>query len=775
MLITLALAAILATPAAPPDNTPPPGFTALFNGKDLAGWKGLVADPVKRAAMSPSDLGKAQADADASMRTHWTVKDGVLTFDGKGQSLCTSADFADFELYVDWKIEKGGDSGIYVRGSPQIQIWDNPIGSGGLYNNEKNPSKPLIAADRPVGQWNTFHIIMRAGRVTTYLNGRLVVDDTTLENYWDRSMPIFPSGQIELQNHDHPLYFKNIYIRTLQPRQAATADDARMEWFDDARFGMFVHWGLYAIPAGVWEGKNYPGCSEWLMELAKISPAAYEPLAPKFNPTKFNAEEWSALAKRAGQKYMVITSKHHDGFSLFDTAHSTYDIMDAAPFKRDIMKELAESNAKAGITMCWYHSIMDWYHPDAKGARFAKYRTEMLNKQVTELLTNYGPIGIMWFDGDWIEEWTDEQGRQLYKLCRDIQPNVIVNNRVGKGRLGMSGASKTPDSPGDYGTPEQEIPATGFPDMRWESCMTMNGSWGFHQNDHEWKTARTLIRMLVETSSKGGNFLLNVGPTAEGTIPPETVERLEAVGDWLAIHGEAIYGTTASPFKKLSWGRATSRPGRLYLHVLDWPADGVLRVPGLTSEVRGAWLLTDPSFPFLSYSREGDDLMISVPAVMPNQDATVIAVDIAGDAVVTAARVKPLADGSVALLAADADIRGHSAKYEKGDGKDNIGSWMNANDTVSWDIVALAPGRYVVTIEYSCDKQTADAEYKVHIGDKSLAGKVRETGSWTTFTTDKLGEVDINRSEAFTVKVEPITKPGYAVMNLKSIKLKPVK
>ena len=201
------------------DNAPPKGFTALFNGKDLNGWKGLVGNPKSRAAMSPDELAKKQAEADEKMRAHWNVVDGVLVFDGRGQSLCTAKDYGDFELYVDWKIKPGGDSGIYLRGSPQVQIWDRTEGSGGLYNNQKNPRNPLKNADKPVGQWNTFRIKMVGEKVTVWLNGELVVDNVVLENYWERDKPIYPTGQIELQNHGNTLYFKNIYIREIPRKQ----------------------------------------------------------------------------------------------------------------------------------------------------------------------------------------------------------------------------------------------------------------------------------------------------------------------------------------------------------------------------------------------------------------------------------------------------------------------------------------------------------------------------------------------------------------------------
>jgi hypothetical protein len=205
-------------------NTPPSGFTALFNGKDLTGWKGLAGEggsPLARAKLTPEQLKEEQAKADERMRAAWSVKDGILVFNGKGDSLCTAKDYGDFEMYVDWKIEKDGDSGIYVRGTPQIQIWDpatkaaSGVGSGGLYNNQKNPSKPTKVADKPVGEWNTFFIRMIGDKVTVKLNGETVVDNVVLENYWNREEPIFPTGQIELQNHGNALYFRNIYIREL--------------------------------------------------------------------------------------------------------------------------------------------------------------------------------------------------------------------------------------------------------------------------------------------------------------------------------------------------------------------------------------------------------------------------------------------------------------------------------------------------------------------------------------------------------------------------------
>lgn len=209
MIAALALALVF------PDNVPPEGFTALFNGRDLSGWKGLVENPPARAKMDANTLRTKQAEADKRMRDHWRVEAGALVFDGKGDSLCTVKDYKDFELLVDWKILKAGDSGIYLRGTPQVQIWDNPIGSGGLYNNQKNPGSPLVRADSPVGAWNTFRIRMKGERVTVWLNGKLVTDNVVHENYWERDKAIYRKGQIELQNHGNTLWFKNVFLREL--------------------------------------------------------------------------------------------------------------------------------------------------------------------------------------------------------------------------------------------------------------------------------------------------------------------------------------------------------------------------------------------------------------------------------------------------------------------------------------------------------------------------------------------------------------------------------
>ena len=377
--------------------------------------------------------------------------------------------------------------------------------------------------------------------------------------------------------------------------------DARMAWWREARFGLFIHWGLYAIPAGEWQGETTH--AEWILTTAQIPVKQYEEFAPQFNPVKFDAAAWVRMAKEAGMKYIVITSKHHDGFCLFDSRLTDYDVMDATPFKRDIMQELADECREQGLKICWYHSIMDWHHPDylprrnwekrsSEGADLDRY-VEYMKGQVKELVSNYGPIGVLWFDGEWESTWNRERGSDLYRYVRGLQPDIIINNRVSSGRAGMAGTYDPQAFAGDFGTPEQQIPATGL-GYDWETCMTMNDHWGYNKHDNNWKSTEDLVRKLVDIASKGGNFLLNVGPTAEGLFPQPSIERLAAIGKWMKTNGESIYGTSASKFEKLDWGRCTVKPQKLYLHVFDWPQDGQLVVPGLVSQAEAAYLLTDP-------------------------------------------------------------------------------------------------------------------------------------------------------------------------------------
>jgi len=412
---------------------------------------------------------------------------------------------------------------------------------------------------------------------------------------------------------------------------AASRSDDRLSWWREARFGMFVHWGLYSILAGEWGGRD--DYAEWIRNNAHIPLDTYDQLLDRFNPSRFDANAWVSLAKDAGMRYLTITSKHHDGFCLFDSRLTDFCVR-STPFRRDIMREIANACRRHGIRPCWYHSIMDWHHPDylprrdweaesrpVGAAKFARY-VEHLHGQVAELLTNYGDIGVMWFDGQWEGTWTHELGRSLYARCRALRPNVIVNNRV----EGWSPVKIT-DPLGDFRTPEQEVPATGWPGVDWESCITMNRNWGYNAKDHDFKSVAELIGLLVETASKGGNLLLNVGPRSDGTFPEESVQRLREIGRWMRVNGGAIYGSTASPFTRAPC-RVTSQPNRLNLFLTQWSEQ--LLLPGLRSPVSRAYLLGDPGRQPLATATAADGMLLSLPARAPDPVCSVVVCEFEG-------------------------------------------------------------------------------------------------------------------------------------------------
>jgi alpha-L-fucosidase len=426
--------------------------------------------------------------------------------------------------------------------------------------------------------------------------------------------------------------------------ETAAQKDARMAWWRDARFGMFIHWGLYAVPAGTWHGERVDGLGEWIMARAKIPGAEYAPLAKQFNPVQFDADAWVRTAKDAGMKYIIITSKHHDGFANFDSKVSAYDIVDATPYHRDAIKALASAAHRAGLRFGVYYSIMDWHHPDAQAPaypdynsrsfhnpNFARYVETYMKPQLRELVTQYPEIDVLWFDGEWVADWSDDQGKALYDWLHTMRPSLIINNRVGHSRQGMAGMSANKDAPGDFGTPEQQVPPEGLPGVDWETCMTLNDTWGFQSFDDGWKDTRTLVHTLVDVASKGGNLLLNVGPTSQGVIPAQSVSRLREMGDWTRANGESIYGTVASPYGLPAWGRYTARPsaGKVYAHVFDWPKSRKLALTGATPKPRTVYLLADRK-PLPVEQGEGG-WVVSLPTVRPSAIDAVLVVE-TGDA-----------------------------------------------------------------------------------------------------------------------------------------------
>ena len=405
------------------------------------------------------------------------------------------------------------------------------------------------------------------------------------------------------------------FSQTNTPVAAPEAVPGKMDWFREAKFGMFIHWGIYTELAGIYGDKTDGG--EWMMHSKKIPIAEYSALASQFNPVRFDADDWVRLAREAGQRYLVVTAKHHDGFAMYHSHVSPYNIVDATPYGKDVIAELHRACREQGLRFGFYYShVQDWYHPGAGGCDwdpahdgdFETYLNEIALPQVDELLEAMPDVDIVWMDqgGD----ITHEQAMRFYERVR-AHPQIILNNRIGGGVQG------------DVITPEQFIPATGYQGRPWETCMTMNRHWAYCAYDDNWKSADELITKLVEIVSKGGNLLLNIGPDKYGTIPQVCRDNLLRIGAWMKVNGDAIYGTQASPFPFLPFGYATRKGNTLYLHIKDWSRR--ISVPyGL--KVRKAYLLADPSVR-IRHGRKGHQTWFELPPFAPHPAVSVLAVE----------------------------------------------------------------------------------------------------------------------------------------------------
>jgi alpha-L-fucosidase len=443
--------------------------------------------------------------------------------------------------------------------------------------------------------------------------------------------------------------FRNIRIKELTHQETEQQRDERMQWWREARFGMFVHWGLYSIPAGKWDGDEIKQAAEWIQFHTGVQAKPYsDRLLPQFAPKKQIAQEWADVAAAAGCKYLVFTTKHHEGFALHDSAGSDFDAKDACG--RDLVREIVTACRDKNLKTGFYHSVIDWHHPHAyvgmglpairgdtnEGREHQKY-VSYLHAQVNELVTNYGPVDILWWDYSSAEVQGDSwRANELMAMVREHQPHVIMNNRLfAKAQTGGTSTEGFDLSQGDFITPEQRIPETGLKGVDWETCMTMNGTWGYSSHDHDWKSTQTLIRNLVDIASKGGNYLLNIGPMADGSVPPESIDRMREIGQWMRINGESIYGTQASPVKAPAWGRITRKAigphtTRLYLHVFDWPEDGRLTLESLDRRPKRAFLLADAKHKQLQVASSEQGIVIQGPPLAPDSIVSVIACDIAG-------------------------------------------------------------------------------------------------------------------------------------------------
>ncbi len=432
------------------------------------------------------------------------------------------------------------------------------------------------------------------------------------------------------------------------PGAADAEKQARLEWFREAKYGLFIHWGLYAIPAGEWKGQRIPGIGEWIMNRAKIPVKEYERLAARFNPVKFNADQWVQLAKDAGMKYIVITSKHHDGFALFDSKVSRYNVVEATPFKRNVLKELADACARQGMRLGFYYSqAQDWHEPNGAGNTwdfgpdekkdFDQYLREKAGPQVRELLTGYGPVALVWFDTP--RMMTGERAQRFVDIVRSLQPKTLIDGRLG--------------AAGDYVTTGDNVIPAEVRREAWEVPATINHTWGYRKDDQDWKSPGTIIFKLVDIVSKGGNYLLNVGPMADGAIPQASQDNLRAAGRWLKVNGEAIYGAGATPFGdelgelsakgakdvrgnplflvNTEW-RITTKPGKLYFTFFSEPR-APFPIPPMKNTITRAYRLADGAPVELKTEGGRTFLIIERPILDPT--ATVVVVEIDGDRVET--------------------------------------------------------------------------------------------------------------------------------------------
>ncbi len=428
--------------------------------------------------------------------------------------------------------------------------------------------------------------------------------------------------------------------------------EARLAWFREAKYGLFIHWGLYAIPAGEWKGRRVPGIGEWIMNRARIPVAEYELLAKQWDPVRFDAEAWVQLAKDAGMRYMVITAKHHDGFALFDSKVTRWDVVDATPGQRDVLKELAEACRKHGMPLGFYYSqAQDWHEPggagndwdfgpdvDAAGKERKEYDAYLRGKaepQVRELLTGYGPVALVWFDTP--RMMTPERAQRFVDIVRTLQPRTLIDGRLG--------------AAGDYVSTGDNVIPSAAQATAWEVPATLNHTWGYRKDDHDWKSPGDVTFKLVDIVSKGGNYLLNVGPMADGTVPQPSQDTLRAVGRWLKSNGEAVYGAGPSPWgeelgepsargdKDLrgnplflpheEW-RVTTRPGRLFFTFFQEPRVP-FELPPMKNAVKRAYRLADGEA--VEVKVENGRPRLVIPRPIHDPMATVVVVEIEGNAV----------------------------------------------------------------------------------------------------------------------------------------------
>ncbi len=543
-----------------------------------------------------------------------------------------------------------------------------------------------------------------------------------------------------------------------------------LNWFREAKFGLFIHWGVY----------SQIGREEWARELLHIPLREYEKIAMNFNPVKYDPKEWVRLAKEAGVRYIVITTKHHDGFCIYDSSYTEFDSM-KAKIQKDLLGLLVDACRQEKIPIGFYYSIMDWHHPDylprrnwekdrpARGANFKRYVSYMKN-QLQELVVKYQPV-ILWFDGEWEHKDEDYEAAEIGKMLRQLKPDILINDRLFNRAPGL----------GDFGTPENYVPATGWRNedgslRLWEVCMTMNfNGWGYNHYETEFRNAPQLIRQLIEIASKGGNFLLNIGPRPDGTIQPEFVERLRQIGSWLKVNGEAIYGCQPSIFEKLPFfGRCTVKENRLYIHIMGWPTDRKITLPGLRNKVQKVYLLATGEK--LAFSRSEDHLNITLPQEPPDPVATVVVVEVQGIPQAEPYRLRPTADGTLELPVYLAEIRsqmGQRAYLDYFYRTTMLTNWQNINDYPEWEFELPRGGRYEILASYAY-QWGGKSSFLVEIDERAVFNGQSERSPSIYFpATHSLGQVELE-SGKHTLRFKITCVVNNNALKLEKVMLKPV-
>ncbi|MEP4889930.1 MAG: alpha-L-fucosidase [Aliiglaciecola sp.] len=582
--------------------------------------------------------------------------------------------------------------------------------------------------------------------------------------------------------------------------KAKHANAERGEWFAQDKYSMFIHWGLFSIPAGEWKGKTYYGISEWLMSgrVADIPKDEYKQLAAEFNPTEFDADAIVQLAVDAGMKNIVITAKHHEGFAMYHSKSSTYDIEDASPYKRDPLKELAEACAEAGIGLGFYYSQMqDWYEQgsasipwssEKQQGDFTEYFERKVIPQVTELLTEYGPIRTVWFDtpGD----MTKEQSQQLVDLTRSLQPEAMINSRIGNGV-------------GDFSTlGDHSLSQVNHPGL-WETIDTTNNSWGDAWYDKNWKSGTEILHRLISTVARGGNYMLNIGPKGNGEVPEMAAKGLRRAGKWLAHSGETIYGAKGSPWGRAqSWGDITVKGNKLYLHIFDWPENDQIHLAGLKNQITSAHLLNaeEPGFMASLFASDEDEVTyakqdngwtsFTLAMEKPDSLVPVIVVELDGEPEVDSTiGIDPSIKTTINSVFANCD--GCTKKEIRWMQK--FGDWNYANNLLNWKdngkgewkVDVAEPGDYFIEVEYSADDIVDFSEWVFSFNGEILMMQALDTGERKNskrqgkgktlyrYRTDEVGVVNLKKGKQ-SITVTPKGKVVGGGINLRAIHLTPI-